>query len=125
MLGKLIENENFMSIIFGYGVMIYALMFKEGLFSGKLNTRFRKVVALEKLFFGTISESVISEADSICFKIAILMSIAIMLNGFVSLFWPLVPNISLAFAIVAFPGVMVFRMVYILYRKQREQLRKN
>lgn len=111
------REEIFMNIGLGYGIMIYAFMFKEGLFRGKLNNRFRKVINLEELFFGNISEELGKKADAICFKITFLMSICIILNGVLGLIWHSVPTISFIFMIIAFPIVIIFRFLYVYLKK--------
>lgn len=113
------NTEHLFNLVFGFGLLIYALMFKYGYFRGKQNNRFNKILNMDELIFPTVTEEISQQADKICFKVAALMALLTALNGVLSYEYG-VENYSFVFFVVAFPGLMFFRTVF-LYIKTKKR----
>lgn len=109
--------ENLFSIGIGYGIVIYGLMFRDGWFRGKKNNRYRKMFNFDDAFFPGLDEKKGQKADTICFRVSVLMGILLALNGVLSAFFSMIPNIGMIFVIISFPGLMIFRFIYLFVNK--------
>ncbi|MBK6880618.1 MAG: hypothetical protein IPN65_03360 [Elusimicrobia bacterium] len=109
--------ENIFSVGIGYGIVIYGLMFRDGWFSGKKNDRYRKIFSFDDVFFPGLDEKKGEKADTICFRVSVLMGILLALNGVLSAFFRAIPNIGMIFIVVSFPGLMIFRFIYLFFKK--------
>jgi hypothetical protein len=109
--------ENLINIAIGYGIVIYGLMFRDGWFRGKKDNRYRKIFSFDDAFFPGLDEKKGQKADTICFRVSVLMGILLALNGVLSVVFSAIPNIGMIFIIIAFPGLMIFRFIYLFVKK--------
>lgn len=108
--------ENLFNVILAFCVFIYALMFRYGYFSGKQSGPSR-VLGLDRLTGQSSNRKLCDKADRACFWITLTMAILTAANGIASFMLPRIPNISILFLFGAFPGAMVFWIVFVLFSK--------
>lgn len=115
----MITDEHVLSFALGAAMIVYALMFKYGVFRGVENSTYKKIVNLEELLWGNLPENFGKGVDSISFWIALAMGIAIVANAILNLLFPTIPIVSMIFLLVALPGIMVARILMAYRYKSR------
>jgi len=110
------------SFALGIVLMAYAFMFKEGVFRGQMNSRFKRIINWENLVAGPLPELFLQMLDVTSFWVISLMALFCVLNGILSYLFN-VPIISMLFVVVAFPGVMLFRLFLIFKAKPKSKVK--
>jgi hypothetical protein len=100
-----------------FAVLIYALMFRYGYFSGKAKEP-NKIVSLDKFFPYIVDRKLSDKADVVCFWVSLAMAVLIALNGLLSFAAPKIPNIRMLFLMGAFPGAMILRFIYMGFKRK-------
>ncbi|MDD5491993.1 MAG: hypothetical protein PHV60_04860 [bacterium] len=113
--------ENLFNIAIGVAIFIYALMYRYGYFRGKQNSRFRKIINMDEFLFPNLNEEIAHRADILSFWVCSFMAVLIVLNGIESALTSIIPNISMIFIVISFPGVLILRIIYILVKKNKSK----
>jgi hypothetical protein len=111
--------KNLINLAIAFVMLLYALMFRYGYFRGKQNNKYRKTINLDEILFPGLDENLAHRVDLICFWVVLCMTMLTAINGGMSALFTSVPNVSMIFLVIAFPGVMIFRFFYICVKRKK------
>lgn len=109
--------DSILNIGLALGILFIAQMYKNGSFRGKQNNRLAKIINFDDFIFPYIDKRLVDKADQWSSIICIVMAILTAVNGVLILVSPKVPNESMIFLVVAIPGAMIFRTIFIFMKR--------
>jgi len=108
--------ENLWNFAFAYLLVILGLMFLNGYFHEERNTRFRRVIDLDKVIFPKLDNpKLVKAADRLAYAICIVCAILTAATGLLAYLHASIPNIGALFMFVGFIGSWVTRLIFIAF----------
>lgn len=106
------NNEILLNALLGFFTFGLALMYRFGFF------RIFLTKDPDKFFFLEVDLKHYRRVDNICFWIVSFMALLVLLNSILA-FYLHVPIISMIFLVIAFPGTIIYRFLYIIFHGRR------
>jgi hypothetical protein len=109
------------TLILPAAILGVALMYRFGVFRGRLNSRFNKIINLDEVIFPGLEKDLADRADILCFWICITAAALMVINSVLSALFPSIPNVGLIYLLVSLPGAVLFRLIYFYKKTKRSR----
>ncbi len=109
------------NLFLSFGMIVIAIGFLEGYFSGKQNSRWRVIIPFERIVFrDQIDNKVIQKVDQLNFLISLSGGLLTIANT-ILIYFAHIENISMLFLFISLILVWPARIIFIAHYKNRQE----